>query len=108
MNKLLLTLTLALLSTNAMATWTRVGRSDELGGGGVTVYVDYDTIQKSGNKVKMWTLKDYKAEQETGGVKYLSFKIQKEFNCDDGQNRYLTHLVFSGNMTLPLFSVSHS
>jgi hypothetical protein len=96
MNKLLITLTLALLSTNAMATWTRVGRSDLLGG--VTVYVDYDTIQRSGNKVKMWSLKDYKAAQETDGVKYSSFKIQEEFNCDDGQKRDLTHLVFSRNM----------
>ena len=96
MNKLLTTLILAFLSTSAMATWTSVGRTDLLGG--VTTYVDYDTIQKSGNKAKMWTLKDYKTSQETDGVKYFSFKIQKEFNCDDGQIRYLTHLVFSGNM----------
>jgi hypothetical protein len=78
-----------------MATWTRVGKSEV---SGVTVYVDYNTIQKSGNKVKVWTLKDFKTVQEANGVKYSSFKIQEEFNCDGGLNRSLMHHAFSGSM----------
>lgn len=95
MNKLLITLTLAFLSTSTMAAWTRITKSD---GFGVTVYADYDTIQRSGNKLKIWTLNDFKAIQEIDGVKYLSIKTQEEFNCEDGQTRPLMHVAYSGNM----------
>lgn len=95
MNKLLITLTLAFLSTSTMAAWTRITKSD---GFGVTVYADYDTIQRSGNKLKIWTLNDFKAIQEIDGVKYLSIKTQEEFNCEDGQTRPFMHVAYSGNM----------
>ena len=95
MIKLLITLALAFLSTSTMAAWTRVTKSDVFG---VTVYADYDTIQRSGNKLKIWTLNDFKAIQEIDGVKYLTIKTQEEFNCDDGQTRSLMHVAYSGNM----------
>ncbi|MDO9009470.1 MAG: hypothetical protein Q8K57_18265 [Thiobacillus sp.] len=95
MTKLLIALTLAFLSTSTMAAWTRVTKSDVFG---VTVYADYDTIQRSGNKLTIWTLNDFKAIQEIDGVKYLSIKTQEEFNCDDGQTRSLMHVAYSGNM----------
>ena len=95
MNKLLIILTLAFLSTSTMAAWTRITKSD---GFGVTVYADYDTIQRSGNKLKIWTLDDYKAIQEIDGVKYLSIKTQEEFNCEGGQTRSIQHVAYNGNM----------
>ena len=95
MNKLLITLTLAFLSTSTMAAWTKVTKSAVVG---VTVYADHDTIQKSGNKLNIWTLNDFKVMQEVDGVKYLSIKTQEEFNCDNGQTRSLMHVAYSGNM----------
>ncbi|MHB8915157.1 MAG: surface-adhesin E family protein [Thiobacillus sp.] len=95
MNKLLITLTLAFLSTSTMAAWTRVTKSDVFG---VTAYADHDTIQKSGNKLSIWTLNDFNVMQEVDGVKYLSIKTQEEFNCDNGQTRSLMHIAYSGNM----------
>ena len=90
-----MTLTLAFLSTSTMAAWTGVTKSGVFG---VTVYADYDTIQKSGSTSKVWILNDFKAVQEIDGVKYLSIKTQEEFNCDDRQTRSLTHFAYSGNM----------
>lgn len=95
MDKILIAFALALFSTGAMGAWTSVGKSDALG---VTVYVDRNTIQESGNKVKVRVLNDFETAQEVDGIKYLSVKTQKEFNCVAGLARSLAHAAFSGNM----------
>ena len=60
---------LLMVSTNVMAEWTEVS-SD---GADMTGYVDYGTIKKKGNKVKMWRLFDFKTVQKFEGDIYLSF-----------------------------------
>ncbi len=105
MKKLLVAVMLALVSTGAMAEWTAVSEDEEL-----THYVDLATIRKSGDKVKMWLLKDYKTVQEgAAGEKYLSAKVQGGYDCKEEQWRLLavtlfseqgikgSHLVLSGN-----------
>lgn len=57
---------------NAMAEWIPVGESDE--DGGYTVYVDLISARKAANRVKMWTLIDYKIEQKASGTNFLSKK----------------------------------
>ena len=95
MKKLLIILMLALASASAMAEWTDVAGNDEVG---ATVYADLATIRKAGNKVKMWTMYDYKTAQEISLYKYLSYKSQWEFDCKEEQQRNLYISYFSGNM----------
>jgi len=67
MKKLFLTLMLVVLSSNAMAEWVEIGATDNS-----TLYFDSNTIRKSGNKVKMWSLSDFNSVEEVSGDKFLS------------------------------------
>jgi hypothetical protein len=96
MKKLLLTLTLFLISTATLAEWTKVGKSDNKGG--YTVYADLESIRKAGDRVKMWTLFDYQNEQKSSGVIYLSKTIRREFDCTGEHTRILAFKLFSWNM----------
>jgi len=93
MNKLLLTLMLAVVSSSAVAEWVYVGTTDKS-----TVYADPTTIRKSGNKVKMWALYDFNLVKEIGGNKYLSKKFQDEYDCKEEQERMLYFSEHSENM----------
>ena len=58
MKALLLYLMLTLVSANAIAGWAMVRGDDRF-----TLFVDYASIKKSGNKRLMWDLTDYKIVQ---------------------------------------------
>jgi hypothetical protein len=96
MKRLLLALTLALMSTGTMAEWAKVGEGDDKGG--YTAYADLASARKASNRVKMWILFDYKIEQKTSGVIFLSEKIRREFDCEEEQMRVLAFSLFSWNM----------
>ena len=97
MKKLLLTIILVLISKNTMAEeWTKMAESDNESG--YTAYVDLTSIRKAGNKVKMWTLYDYKIEQKAAGAIFLSKTIRREFDCKGGHTRILAFKLFSWNM----------
>jgi hypothetical protein len=68
--KKILVLLLLMVSTNVMAEWTEVSSSNDVAG--LTVYVDTGTIKRKGNKVKMWSLDDFKTVRESEGYRYLS------------------------------------
>ena len=95
MKKLTLLL-LLMVSTNVFAEWTRVTESAD---GDMTAYIDYGTIKKKGNKVKMWQLQDYKAVKESaGGKRYLSSVTRFEYDCEEEVVRQLDFYWYSGNM----------
>ena len=81
------------ISTNAMAEWTPVVASDTF-----YAYINYSTIRKSGNMVKMWVLYDYKTSQLLGRVKFLSIKAQEEYDCKEEHVRSLANIWASDNM----------
>jgi len=94
MKKLLLTLMLAILSSNTMAEWVAVGTAV-----GSTYYANPNTIRKSGNRVKMWTLVDYNSTQvDATGAAFLSLKFQEENDCKEEQRRLLYYSFHAENM----------
>ncbi|WP_304054228.1 surface-adhesin E family protein [Nitrosomonas communis] len=95
MKKMLLTSILALITHTVMADWSLV---DENTDGSVTIYTDFGTIQKTENKVKMWSLGDFKTVKEFSGIEFLSSKYQKEYDCKQEQTRMLAFTLFSANM----------
>ncbi len=103
MKKLLLTLMLTLVSTSALAKWTVVGEVVQY-----TQYVDFATIRKSENKVKMWSLRDIKTVQKVAGSRYSSLKRLREYDCKKEQTRQLAFTWFSGNMGNGLVVYSQS
>jgi len=64
---------------------------------GITTYADPTTIRKSGNKVKIWSLDDFKTVQKVGG--HMSTKIQDEYDYKKKQSRGLYVSFHSENMS---------
>ena len=92
--KLLIAALLAVFSTSVMAEWTRVGGSDIY-----DTYADLSTIRKSGDKVKMWNLIDFKAVQTAPGPRHLlSILSQYEYDCKEETAKLLAHTWYSKNM----------
>ena len=93
----LIGLMLMAVSAGAMAEWTKMS---EMGGiDGHDFYIDLSTIRRSGNTAKMWTLRDFKkAKPLSDNKSYLSTVSLHEYDCNKGQERYLSLVTYSGNM----------
>ena len=94
MKKLTLLL-LLMISTNVFAEWTEVSGNDALG---LTAYIDFGTIKRKGNKVKMWTMYDFKTVQKVDNYRYLSLMTRFEYDCEEDAVRQLDIHIYSGNM----------
>ena len=101
MNKLntkaaLTALALTVLSTCALADWTKVSASED---GKVTSYADADTVLLLGTKVQLLTMTDYQEAQTiSGDQKFKSVKMQDEFNCDEETGRHVNLTATTENM----------
>ena len=93
--KKILVLLLLMVSTNVFAEWTEVNGNKDAG---VTFYVDYGTIKNKNNKVKIWTLSDYKRVKQVEDSRYLSQVTRVEYNCEEETSRMLDVYWYSGNM----------
>lgn len=95
--KKLIILLLLLVSTNVFAVdWFEVGEDED----GTSNYVDQQSIQRAGNKVKVWVLYDFKSGQLIGSSKisYLSLLAKVEYDCFEYTQRKLDAYLYSGNM----------
>jgi surface-adhesin protein E len=94
--KRLLLLTLLVLSSGPVyAEWVEVGGKVEEG---LTVYLELDTISRSGDVVKMWELWDFKTTRTDPKPPHMSVKSQREIDCIKKRGRLLAMTAFSGNM----------
>jgi hypothetical protein len=94
MKKLLLAILLTIISTSAMAEWTLINFSDSS-----YVYADAKSKRKVGNKVKMWTLFDFKVPKSfSNNESYLSFVSFVEYDCVNVTKKYLASNFYSENM----------
>ena len=95
MRKFILMILLTIVSSSAMAEWAAVAE----GGETLTAYVDFATIRKVGDSVKMWSTFNYKLVNiAADGKPYRSAKLQFEFECKEEQSRTLFFSFHSGNM----------
>lgn len=81
---------------SALTGWVRVGEDES---GTMIYYADPATIRVEGNKIKMWSLFDYKtAQREAGLGMFMSIKGQDEFDCMEDKLRILAIYEYSGSM----------
>ena len=93
MKKLTLLL-LLIVSTNVLSDWTEIVDNTDL-----TSYIDFGTIKRKGNKVKMWSLRDLKMVQKLGeNDSFLSSVTHEEYDCEEETIRTLDFYFYSGNM----------
>lgn len=90
MKKLLTILILALTSTHALAEWTMIQTNDN-----GNMYIDFETLQKSGDLVSISTLNDYYVLQQKGE---LSSQWKELHDCKHKKFKALTINDYSGNM----------
>ena len=92
MLRVILMMLLSVVSSSAMAEWTPFDT------GTSTEYVDLESIQKSGSRVKIWFLTNFEEPIEAGSLKVSSMKHQVEFDCEERQIRGLYMSFHSGRM----------
>ncbi len=94
MNKVLLLLSAALACSSAGAAWVEIG-ANETG----TFYVDYPSMQRDGDIVKMWYLVDFRKPQlDSNNMRFLSSKDQSEYDCKQERSRTVYYNNYSDNM----------
>ena len=98
MHKAVLMMLLAIVSSSVIAEWVEIGETDKetTEAYASNFYADPDTIRKTGNRVKMWSLVDYKITMEELGV--TSSKSQDEYDCKEKKQRVLFISFYSGHM----------
>lgn len=84
---------LSVVSSSAMAEWVEVYMFE-----GMTTYVDPSTIRKADSRVKMWGMYDLETADELSVGRYMSSKIQVEYDCTEEQSRILAYSYHSGKM----------
>ena len=94
MKRLTLAIAIGMLMNSgaARAEWTPTNENDQL-----VAHVDFATIRRMGDIVKMWMLNNYKAAKTApDGKRYLSSKWQSEFDCKEKNFRTLAFSWHSG------------
>ncbi len=81
----ILILLLATVSSHAVAEWINISTNSN----GSAIYADPTTIQKSGDRTKMWVLFDYRKAIIESGDKIMSVKKYEEYDCNKSQARLL-------------------
>ncbi len=80
------------------AEWMSVGGKVEKGLTVYTVYIDTDSISRTGSIVTLWALFDYMSIQTIVGGPWLSSKTRREYDCVKERVRLLGYMTFTGNM----------
>lgn len=96
MLRLSLFLVLALSGGAAMADWIKVAEASE---GKVSHYIDPATLRRMGSLMQVVTLTDYQQAQAISETqRFMSVKMQDEFNCATRSGRHLSLVALAGNM----------
>lgn len=87
---------MVLAGGSAMADWIKVGEALD---GKVSYYVDPSTMRKMGALMQVVTLTDYQQAQVISDTqRFMSVKMQDEFNCTQRSGRHLSLVALAGNM----------
>ncbi len=96
MLRLSLFLALALSGGAALADWIKVAEAAE---GKVSHYIDPATLRRMGSLMQVVTLTDYQQVQAISDTqRFMSVKMQDEFNCATRTGRHLSLVALAGNM----------
>jgi hypothetical protein len=63
-----------------------------------TIYASPSSIHKDGNKVKMWSIQDYKMPKSVVWGSVYSIKVQVEYDCKEELSRLTYFSAYSKNM----------
>lgn len=90
-----LILLLTTASNSSLAEWINISTDNN----GSSVYADSSSIEKSGNRIKMWILFDHRKAIRESGDKIMSIKKHVEYDCNKLQSRLIYLSKHSGRFT---------
>lgn len=67
-------------------------------GGGTDVYLARSTIRRTGDRVRMWDMFEFKTPQVISGFRVASVRNQHEYDCRTPRRRMLSTTGFAGHM----------
>ena len=79
--------------SNGMAEWLKYAGNDE-----ETHYYMPESIRILDDKAKVWALVDFKSVKTLDTYRYLSGKVQHQFDCQEEQSKLLYSTFYSENM----------
>ena len=83
-----------LVSTNVLAVdWVKTGEADSF-----TNYVDPQSIRRTGNIVRVWSLSDHKSGQVLASIRYLSKLTKVEYDCFEDTMREIDLYFYAEKM----------
>lgn len=59
-----------------------------------TSYFEAESVKRSGNKVSVWTLTEYRQREKAG---FLSTRSHKELDCKNQQERTVQYIAYAEN-----------
>jgi len=94
MRRVLATVLLTIVSTSALADWVYVTGNDF-----ATLYMDFSTLRRQGNFVRVWTLSDWaKPEKLSDEVSYRSSRTLLEYDCIEEMTRIRASVAYADAM----------
>lgn len=84
---------MAVTSIPAEAQWISLGHDNDK-----KVFTDLKTVHRAGNTVRIWSLSDFKKEQEIDGEKFLSQEVRHAANCEEQKMTPFAMRAFRENM----------
>ena len=90
---LLLVVSLTLSESSASAEWYLLDGNNH-----AKVYIDRETISRTGDVVRVWVLDDLKTPHTRGLSTFLSVRAQEEHDCSKERFRLVALEQFAGNM----------
>ncbi|MDP3742730.1 MAG: hypothetical protein Q8Q76_00105 [Methylotenera sp.] len=96
MKKLLITLTLTLISTNTIAGWTEFSGSSS--DASVKTYYNQASARNKDHVMRVWQAKDYATPQTIDNKTYLSVKSLLEVNCKTKMLRTMAYTHYDQNI----------
>jgi len=85
----------SLEQTSEKKEWTFVDESESAG-----IYIDLDTIERTGNTIRVQKLFEFSEKQDFEGNFYMSAVTYDEYDCENGKLRILQGILYSGNTGL--------
>ena len=94
MRKIFLVLSFLVWNQIAHADWVEIGKNEN-----GTFFVHADSIEKTGEMVKMWYLIDFKKNQVDSSTRsFRSTKDQSEYDCKEQRTRTLYYNNYAEQM----------
>lgn len=93
MNKIILSLLMAMVSTCAIADLVLIFRYSD-----AAVYADSSTVSRVKDKVTMWSVTDSRKDKDFLGTMYRSVRTQMEYDCARMTSLHLKSMYYKGQM----------